>query len=101
MFLVFNKHYDEINWEDKKDLQFRLFKNVKFDENGILVFERHNYAGGDVNHAKPVKENELRNLNGKVLRRSPSSFRAIPTKVDELGRIDIEYSKKFIEKHAK
>lgn len=101
MFLIFNKHYDEINWEDKKDLQCRLFKNVKFDENGILVFERHNYADGDVDHAKPVREDELSNLKGKVLRRSPSTFRAIPTKVDELGRIDIEYSMAFIEKHLK
>ena len=99
MFLIFNKHYEEINWEDKKDLQCRLFKNVKFDENGILVFERHNYADGDVDHAKPVREDELNNLDGKVLRRSPSTFRAIPTKVDELGRIDIEYSKEFIEKY--
>ncbi len=101
MFLIFNKHFDEINWEDKKDLQCRLFKNVKFDENGILVFERHNYADGDVDHAKPAKEDELSNLNGKVLRRGPSTFRAIPTKVDELGRIDIEYSKRFIEEHTK
>nr|AME16450.1 CRISPR-associated protein Cas9 [uncultured bacterium] len=100
MFLIFNKHFDEITWEDNKELQSRLFKNVKFDENGILVFERHNYADGDVDHARPVKEDNLNNLMGKVLRRSPTTFRAVPTRVDELGRIDIEYSKAFIQKHT-
>jgi CRISPR-associated endonuclease Csn1 len=100
MFLIFNKHFDEIIWEDNKELQCRLFKNVKFDENGILVFERHNYADGDVDHAIPVKEDNLNNLMGKVLRRSPTTFRAVPTRVDELGRIDIEYSKAFIQRHT-
>jgi CRISPR-associated endonuclease Csn1 len=101
LFLVFDKHIEEINWEDHRDIQNRLFRNVKFDENGILVFARNNYAGGDVDHAAPAKEDNLLDLNGKVLRRSPSTCRAIPTKVDELGRIDIEYSKAFIEKHSK
>lgn len=99
MFIVFDKHYDEINWNDLKELQFRLFKNVKFNENGILVFERHNYALGDVNHAKPVKEPDLFVSDGVVLRKSPSTFRAIPTKVDVLGRIDVDYSKNFIENY--
>lgn len=97
MFLIFNNHPDGINWDNERDLQIRLFKNVKFDENGILVFERHSYALGNVDRAKPIKENDLQNADGVVLRRSPSTFLAIPTKVDVLGRIDIDYSKKFIE----
>ncbi|MBN2598499.1 MAG: hypothetical protein JXR82_17100 [Marinifilaceae bacterium] len=101
LFFIFDKHIDEIDWESKKDLQLRLFKSVKFNENGILVFERHSYADGDVDHAKPVKEDSLYDESGKVLRKSPSTFRAIPTRIDELGRIDIEYSKAFIEKHLK
>jgi hypothetical protein len=40
-------------------------------------------------------------MNAFLLKKVPSSFRAIPTRVDELGRIDIEYSKAFIEKHTK
>jgi len=101
MFLIFNKHYDEINWEDKKDLQQRLFKMVKFDENEKFTLERHNYADGDVDHAIGVSEENLKDLKGVVLRRRASTFKGIPTKVDGLGRIDIEYSKKFIEKHLK
>lgn len=99
MFLIFNKHYDEINWEDKKDLQCRLFKSVKFNENEILIFERHNYADGDADHATGISEENFQDMNGVVLRRRASTFKGIPTKVDELGRIDIEYSKAFIEKH--
>ena len=99
MFLIFNKHFDEINWEDYKDLQCRLFKSVKFNENEILIFERHNYADGDADHAPGISEEKLKDMNGVVLRRRASTFKGIPTKVDELGRIDIEYSKNFIEKH--
>ncbi|MBN1464107.1 MAG: hypothetical protein JW922_10635 [Paludibacteraceae bacterium] len=101
MFIVFDKHVDEIEWGNRKEIQFRTFKNVKFDENGILVFQRHNYALGDIDHATPVNESDLNSSSGIVLRRRPSTLRAIPTKVDELGRIDIEYSKQFIEKNIK
>ncbi|HEY9219941.1 MAG TPA: HNH endonuclease domain-containing protein [Lutibacter sp.] len=99
MFLVFDKMpNDEIKWESKKDLQNRLFKIVKFDENGILVLVRHNYASGNVDNAKAIKsEGDLSNLSEVVLRRSPSTIRIIPVKIDTLGNIDIEFSKKFIE----
>lgn len=99
MVLVFDKNpNDEINWSDKKDLQNRLFKIVKFDENGILVLVRHNYALGNVDNAKAIKsENNLSDLSEVVLRRSPSTLRIIPVKIDTLGDIDIDFSKKFIE----
>lgn len=99
MVLVFDQNpNDEINWNDKKDLQNRLFKIVKFDENGILVLVRHNYALGNVDNAKAIKsENNLSDLSEVVLRRSPSTLRIIPIKMDTLGNIDITFSKKFIE----
>ncbi|MBU1580009.1 MAG: hypothetical protein KJ754_11320, partial [Bacteroidetes bacterium] len=100
LFLIFNKHYDEIIWEDKKDLQQRLFKMVKFDENEKFTLERHNYANGDVDRAIGMSEENLKDMNGVVLRRRASTFKGIPTKIDELGRIDIEYSKKFIKKQG-
>ena len=100
-FLIFNKHYDEIIWENKKDLQKRLFVNVKFSETKVIVFSRHNYALGNVDKAPAASDDKLDDFSGVVLRKSPTTFRAIPTKVDELGRIDIEYSKAFIEKHTK
>lgn len=101
MFIIFNKHYEEINWEDEKDLQQRLFKMVKFDENQKFTLERHNYADGDIDRAIGVSEENLKDTNGIALRRRASTFKGIPTKVDVLGRIDIEYSQKFLEEHSR
>jgi CRISPR-associated endonuclease Csn1 len=98
MFLVFDlKPNDEINWGDKFDLQNRLFKIVKFDENGIIVLIRHNYAGGSVDTATAIKtEGDLTDSTQVVLRRSPSTLRVVPARVDSLGKIDIKFSKDFI-----
>jgi CRISPR-associated endonuclease Csn1 len=97
MFLIFDEHVDEINWEDNIDLNCRLFRIVKFNENSIVVLARHNYASGDVDNAPAVSlESEFSDLSGKVLRRRASTLKAIPTKVDSLGRIDVEFSKQFI-----
>lgn len=98
MFLVFDiKPNDEINWGDKFDIQNRLFKIVKFDENGIIVLIRHNYAGGSPDTATAIKtESDLSDSSQVVLRRSPSTLRVIPAKIDALGKIDIEFSKEFI-----
>ena len=98
MFLVFDlKPNDEINWGDKFDLQNRLFKIVKFDENGIIVLIRHNYAGGSVDTATAIKtEGDLTDSTQVVLRRSPSTLRVVPARVDTLGKIDIKFSKDFI-----
>lgn len=101
MFLLFDlKPNDEINWGDIFDLQNRLFKMVKFDENGIIVLVRHNYAGGSADTATAIKtENDLSDSSQVVLRRSPSTLRVIPAKVDALGKVDIEFSKDFINLH--
>ena len=98
MFLVFDLNpKEEIDWNNKAELQNRLFKIVKFDENGTIVLARHNYAGGNVNEANAIKtENDLSDSSQVVLRRSPSTLRVIPAKVDTLGKIDISFSKDFI-----
>jgi len=97
MFLVFDINpYEEIEWDNKQDLQNRLFKLVKFNENGVFVFERHNYALGNVDKAKSVTESTLSEQKGVVLRKSPSTLRVIPAKVDTLGNLDIEFSKSFV-----
>lgn len=97
MFLVYDRNpNDEINWEHKADLQQRLFKIVKFNENGVVVMERHNYAGGNVDNAKAVKsESDLSEASEVVLRRSPSTLKVIPVKMYTLGNLDVEYSKNF------
>ena len=100
MFVVFNRHTEEVNWDDKQELQKRLFKSVKFNEKGVLVFERHNYALGDVDHAKAVSDENLLKPDGFVLRRSPTTLMAIPVTIDALGRIDVKSSKEFIEKYS-
>jgi len=100
MLLIFDKHSDEIDWESKKELQSRLFKIVKFDENGIIVLVRHNYAKGNVDSAKAIKsENNLSDLSEVVLRRRPSTLRVIPAKINVLGNIDVAYSRSIIDKN--
>ncbi len=107
MFLVFDKTPEEIEWKNSFDLQLRLFKVVKFTEDKAkgeikqIIFERHNYALGDVNDAVSTSENDLPNMNGVVLRKSVSALRVIPTKVNTLGEIDIEFSKEFINLNRK
>lgn len=98
MFLVFNlKPNDEILWDSIYDLQTRLFKIVKFDENGIIVLVRHNYAGGNVDTVTAIKsENDLSDSSQIVLRRSPSTLRVIPARINALGKIGIDFSKNFI-----
>lgn len=100
-FLAFDSHPDEIQWDNIKDLQLRLFRVGKFDENGNINLMRHNYALGDIDKAAPAAENLLDKGKGVKLKRTPSTLRVIPTKVDVLGRIDIEYSKRFIEDRMK
>lgn len=103
MFLVFDKSpNEEIDWNNKNNLQSRLFKIVKFNENGIIILERHNHALGNVDNAKALKtEQNLSDLTEVVLRRSPSTLRVIPTKISALGVIDVEFSKNFISLHSK
>lgn len=98
MFLVFDlKPNDEIDWNNISDLQNRLFKMVKFDENSIIVLVRHNYAGGNVDNANAIKlESDLSDSTQVVLRRRASTLKVIPAKLDALGKIDIKYSKDFI-----
>jgi len=99
MFLVFDKNpNDEIKWNDVNDLQNRLFKIVKFTETENIVLQRHNYAKGNVDTANAINsEKNLSNLSEIVLRRSPSTLRVIPAKIDTLGKIDVNFSKAFIE----
>jgi CRISPR-associated endonuclease Csn1 len=96
-FLVFDKHYDEIIWENNEDMNTRLFKIKKFDEDQNIILQRNSHAA--VDKAIYANESNLRDMTAFLLKKVPSSFRAIPTRIDELGRLDIEYSKQFIEKH--
>lgn len=102
MFLVFDLNpKEEIDWNNKVELQSRLFKIVKFDENGTIVLARHNYAGGNVNEANAIKtENDLTDNTQVVLRRSPSTLRVIPAKVDALGKIDAKFSENFVDLYS-
>jgi CRISPR-associated endonuclease Csn1 len=96
-FIAFHKHTDEILWGNALELQDRLFNVVKFDEDGNINLLRHNYALGNVDKAPPASEKSLNITSGVKLKRTPRSLRVVPTKVDVLGRLDIDYSKRFIE----
>ncbi len=94
-FIIFDRHPDEIAWTDKKDLNARLFKIKKFDDDKNIILQRnsHSHSNKDVY----AKEDELDNKLAFLLKKVPSSFRAVPTNIDILGRIDISYSKNFID----
>lgn len=100
---------EEIDWDDIFELQKRLFRTVKFIENkdkGVLkeiIFARHNYGSGDVDNVtkdkriESKKESEqLSDLNRVVIGRSPSTLNVIPAKLNALGKLDINFSKDFI-----
>lgn len=103
MFLVFNlKPNEEIIWGNIHDLQNRLFKIVKFDENGIIVLVRHNFASGNADTALSIKtESDLSDNSQVVLRRSPSTLRVVPAKLNALGKLDIGFSKNFVDLNSK
>lgn len=107
MFLVFDKNPEEIEWNNSVDLQQRLFKVVKFAEEKEkgeikqIIFERHNCALGNVDYAESTSENTLYELSGVVLRKSVSALRVVPAKVDTLGKIDIDFSKDFVNLNRK
>jgi len=103
MVIVFNENpNEEVDWNNNLNLQFKLFKIVKFDENKIkggikqVIMARHNYALGNVDKAEATSESQLNNPKGVVLRKSLSTLRIIPTKVNVLGQLDIEYSKSYL-----
>jgi CRISPR-associated endonuclease Csn1 len=93
---------EEIDWNSKLDLQRRLFKVVKFSEKKIIVLQRNSYALGNVDNANAIKvESNLSNNNEVVLRRSASTLKAIPAKIDPLGNIDVDFSKNFVYRNIK
>lgn len=98
IFFVFDKHTDEIEWNNREDLANRLFKIRKFDEDENIILQRHDYSTSEQDLY--TSENSIANREkGFLLKKVPSSLRAIPAKIDKLGRIDIEYSKSFIDQH--
>lgn len=80
MFVRYENHPDEINWDDQKDLFTRLYKVVKFDKLGNFISAIHNLSG--------VKVNEPKNYPaGVVLRKTFNSWRGIKIKLDTAGKI--------------
>ncbi len=80
MFVRYDNHPEEINWNEQKDLFGRLYKVVKFDKLGNFISSIHNLAG--------VKVNEPKNYPaGVVLRKTFNSWRGIKVRVDSTGKI--------------
>lgn len=95
-FIVFDKNIDEINWNDFSDLNKRLFKTKKFDDDKNIILERHNHSHS--NEDKYIgSESDLTGNQFFLLKRTTSTLRVIPAKIDTLGNLDVEFSKKFIE----
>ncbi len=99
-FLVFDRTTDEINWNNIFELDKRLFRMKKFDDDKNIILVRHGHAYSIQDLYVSSEENIIED-EGFLLKRTTSTLRVIPAKIDALGNIDIEYSKNFISLHSK
>lgn len=100
--LPFDKHYDEIlcfgklldNYEvnvneltidERQDLFYRLFRIVKFDQNGNIILGRHNAANFNADHETPAKITDLSISSGRVLRPNNNTLNAVKVELNLLG----------------
>ncbi|MBS1773975.1 MAG: hypothetical protein JST82_14045 [Bacteroidetes bacterium] len=77
MVILYDKHPDEVDWNDKRDLHKRLCRVIKFDVVGQVFFGRHNISKLD----KTVD----RNIN--LFQQKYSTMKAIKVQIDILGNI--------------
>jgi CRISPR/Cas system Type II protein with McrA/HNH and RuvC-like nuclease domain len=100
-FLIFDDNpLEEIVFNNKQSLLNRLFIVNDFDTTGKIVLKRHHL----ILEKQATKEESALDYTsgeGKVFRCRAWNLNAVPVIFDSIGNIDIEYSKKFIEKHAK
>jgi hypothetical protein len=80
MFVRYENHPDEINWEDPKDLFNRLYKVVKFDKLGNFISAIHFGSGVKVDTPKNYAP-------GIVLRKTYNSWRGIKVRLNTSGKI--------------
>jgi CRISPR-associated endonuclease Csn1 len=86
LLIMYNQSPDEINWNDRKDLANRLFRVVKMDQKGVLVFGRANKTGYSADKAEPVKLICDTN-SGIVIRNNFNTFRGVKVRVDISGML--------------
>jgi CRISPR-associated endonuclease Csn1 len=80
MFLRYEEHPDEINWNDPKDLFSRLYKVVKFDKKGTINSSIHNLAGVKVDYPKNYAQ-------GVVYVKTFNTWRGIKVRLNTSGKI--------------
>ena len=103
MFIVFEDDPNKINWNDSAEILNRLFRVGKFVQtSGEVRLARHNKSNVNLDKGNPwVSKEDIAGGEGDVLSVSPSTFRGIPIKVNELGIPDIEKARAFIEKYKR
>ena len=77
MVVVYEKHKDEINWNDQRELFKRLFKVIKFDVAGQVFLGRHNISKIDLK--------KDRNVN--AIQAKYSTIKIVKVKVSTTGKI--------------
>ncbi|NUM72616.1 MAG: hypothetical protein HUU43_17385, partial [Ignavibacteriaceae bacterium] len=86
MVILFDQHEDEIQWDEPVSLFNRLFKVVKFDQNGNIILVRHNLANVKVDKGMPVSD--LNRSQGEVRRANFNTIKGIKVIVNECGEIE-------------
>jgi CRISPR-associated endonuclease Csn1 len=79
LVIIYEKHKDEINWDNQRDLFNRLYKVVKFSGNQVN-FALHNYS--KVNTDKPKEYPK-----GVVLLKTTGTLKAIKVRITITGKI--------------
>jgi hypothetical protein len=75
--VVYNKHADEINWDDRSELFNSCYRVIKFDNNGVIVLGLHNLSN--------LKAD--RDSAPYILRKTYNTFKGIKINLNILGRI--------------
>ncbi len=80
LVLVYDKHPDEIDWDDKKKLFESLYLVRKFDTNGNIAFVLHNLTNVDPNKPKEYPKEW-------VMRKTFNSLKAVKVRISLTGKI--------------
>lgn len=80
LFIRYENHEDEIDWNSPIELFKRLYRVVKFDQTGLIVSVLHNFGG--VKADKPKEYSE-----GVVLAKNVNTWKGVKVKISDVGKL--------------
>lgn len=77
MVIVYAKHPDEINWENKTEIFNNLYRIMQFDINGIIILGKHFLS----------KLSAVRDPKPDVIRCNYNTFKGVKVKISMTGKL--------------